>query len=119
MHTRLIGAASQRLHASPSALSRQSAKRAFELQAKVDGMIREFARVTSQIAELFLTRNGRLVGISLHIIVGCNAKKQGTHQKGPFLFSRPFGETIQAQPELYAASPWIASAKRPRDDNGA
>ena len=71
--SRSIRAASERLHVSPSAISRQIAKLEYELkapifdrqakgmtltpageilQAKVEGMIREFARVRSHIAAL-------------------------------------------------------------------
>src|SRR5437870_2043677 len=72
-HTRSIRAASERLHVAPSAISRQIAKLEHELrapvfdrraqgmtltpageilQAKVEGMVREFARVKSHIAAL-------------------------------------------------------------------
>src|SRR5215510_8381274 len=72
-HTRSIRAASERLHVSPSAISRQIAKLEHELRApifdrraqgmtltpageilhsKVEGVMREFSRVKSHIAAL-------------------------------------------------------------------
>src|SRR5258707_442159 len=78
-HSRSIRAASERLHVSPSAISRQIAKLEHELhapifdrrahgmtltaageilQSKVEEMMREFARVTSHIAALQNLQSG-------------------------------------------------------------
>jgi hypothetical protein len=76
-HSRSIRAASERLHVSPSAISRQIAKLEHELRApifdrrsqgmvltpagemllaRVEGMMREFARVKSHVAAYFASR---------------------------------------------------------------
>src|ERR1700730_13797749 len=78
-HSRSIRAASERLHVSPSAISRQIAKLEHELrapifdrraqgmtltaageilQSRVEGMIREFARVKSYIADIQNLQSG-------------------------------------------------------------